>query len=465
MKSRAIDKWSLKQRLTAVSSIILFITFSVIYLATQSAYITASKSRLQESMLAQFYALMAIVQDDEFSLLIPDVLRNDRLENLSSGLVAYVLNDDGSLVWQSPSSELFESLPNIKNKLVLTELSESNFEGRDMFWIGESIIWEHSNTLEKNYYFIIGEKQTILISGVEAFESQILFWLIISAIALLIVFSYAVNFSLMPLKRAQKQIELISQGKEKTVEGDFPEELNPLTSSINKLLASEARQKIRYRDTLGNLAHSLKTPLAIIRGELDKEQNEKNQIGDQHSNNDAEKRKLLLQNQVNRINDIVKYQLNRSVISSGQTLVKNCPLESEAEKIIEALKKVHRDKNLDISHRIETNTIFPGDSGDLLELIGNLTDNACKWANSMVVLSAKPKGDSLFIYVEDDGPGVAIEQREAILDRGKRLDEQTEGQGLGLSIVMDIIKNYQGNIVIETSALGGALFLVSIPLN
>jgi len=83
----------------------------------------------------------------------------------------------------------------------------------------------------------------------------------------------------------------------------------------------------------------------------------------------------------------------------------------------------------------------------------------------MVVLSAKPKDNNLYIYVEDDGPGVELNQRKAILDRGKRLDEQTEGQGLGLSIVMDIIKNYQGSIQIETSVLGGALFLISIPLN
>ena len=460
MKSLSIEQWSLKQRLTAVSSIVLFIAFSVIYFATQSAYTTASKSRLHESMLAQFYALVAIVQDDEVSLLVPDVIRNDRLENLSSGLVAYILNDDGTLVWQSPSSGLFENLPSINNKLMLNQLSESDFEGRAMFWIGESIIWEHSEISEKNYYFIIGEKQTILISGVNAFESQILFWLVLSAFALLIVFSYAVNFSLRPLRNAQSQIELISQGKKKLVEGEFPEELTPLTSSINKLLHSEARQKVRYRDTLGNLAHSLKTPLAIIKGELDKMQSEI-----VNESREQVKRNELIQIQVDRINDIVKYQLNRSVISSGQTLVKNCPLEVEAEKIIDALKKVHRDKKLDISHRIETNTIFPGDSGDLLELIGNLTDNACKWANSMVVLSAKPKGNNLFIYVEDDGPGIALNQREAILDRGKRLDEQTEGQGLGLSIVMDIIKNYQGSIHIETSALGGALFLISIPLN
>mgnify|MGYP000271223119 CR=1 FL=1 len=238
---KSIDKWSLKQRLTAVSSIILFVTFSVIYFATQSAYTTVSKSRLHESMLAQIYALMAIAQDDEVSLLIPDLLGNERLENLSSGLVAYVLNEDGSLVWRSPSSDLFTSLPTANKKMVLDELTESLFEGRKMFWIGESIIWEHSQTVTKNYYFIIGEKQSILKSGIQAFESQILVWLLISAVALLVVFSYAVNFSLTPLHRAQRQIELVSKGEAKYVEGDFPEELNPLTSSVNKLLKNEKK--------------------------------------------------------------------------------------------------------------------------------------------------------------------------------------------------------------------------------
>lgn len=445
-----MKNWSLKQRLTTVSSIVLLVAFSIIFFATKSAYLLASKSRLQESMTAQIYALIAVANDDQGTLFIPDILRNERLENLSSGLVAYVLQHDGSLVWQSPSSELFQTLPKIQQKFSIERLSESDFEGRDMFWIGMPLTWEHEDSQERTYYFIVGEKQSILTSAVDKFKNEVFAWLSISGVLLLFVFSYALNYSLRPLTTAQKQIELVRLGEAQNVQGDFPEELVPLTSSINQLLDSEARQKNRYRDTLGNLAHSLKTPLAILKGEIEhkKIRDEKNVLGAQ----------------IERINDIVRYQLNRSVISSGQTLVKACAVEPEVLKIVAALNKVHRQKSLTIECRIEKNTIFPGDAGDLLELVGNLADNACKWTHSKVVISAKPKDGSFCLYLDDDGPGIAEENREAILNRGKRLDQKTEGQGLGLSIVMDIIKNYRGDIFIENSALGGSLFRVTIPL-
>ncbi len=445
-----MKNWSLKQRLTTVSSIILLIAFSIIFFATKSAYLIASKNRLQESMTAQIYALLAVANDDQGILFIPDILRNERLENLSSGLVAYVLEQDGSLVWQSPSSELFQTLPNMQQTLSLDKLSSSNFEGRMMFWIGLPITWEHEGNQEKTYYFIIGEKQSILTSAVDEFKNEVFAWLSTSWVLLLVVFSYALNFFLRPLKNAQEQIELVRLGKAKNVLGDFPEELIPLTSSINQLLDSEARQKNRYRDTLGNLAHSLKTPLAIMKGEIEN-----------HKIND---KKNILSIQIERINDIVRYQLNRSVISSGQTLVRTCAVEPEVEKMVAALSKVHQPKGLKIEYRVEPNTIFPGDAGDLLELVGNLADNACKWTHSTVVISAKPKDGLFCLYLDDDGPGIEKQNREAILNRGKRLDQKIEGQGLGLSIVMDIIKNYRGDISIEKSALGGALFRVTIPL-
>ncbi len=450
-----MKNWSLKQRLITVSSVILLIAFSIIFFATQSAYRIGSKARLQENMTAQVYALMAVANDDQGQLFIPDVLRNERLENLSSGLVAYVLNADGSLVWQSPSSELFQTLPSLSVPYSMQEISASKFEGRKMFWVGDSIIWEHGGydgveKKEKSYFFIIGEKQSILKTAVKDFRNEILAWLSLSGIALLIVFAYALSFSLRPLKMAEHQIELVRLGEANSVEGIFPEELIPLTSSINQMLDSEARQKNRFRDSLGNLAHSLKTPLAILKGEIE--------------NDKLLDKKGVLKNQIDRIDSIVKYQLNRSVISSGRTLVKNCAVEPEIVKIVDALRKVHQDKNIQIEYRIADGTLFPGDSGDLLELVGNLSENACKWTRSRVVISAKYKQGDFCLYVDDDGPGIEESNRAAILNRGKRLDQSTEGQGLGLSIVMDIVKNYRGTISIESSALGGALFRINIPL-
>ena len=445
-----MQTWSLKKRMTLVSTLVLVLAFSIIYFITKSAYTVASKSRLQESLVAQIYALMAAAEDRDGQLYLPEVQRNDRLNHLNSGLVAYVLDVDGDLVWRSSSSDVFSVLPDIAQQYSLNRMTESRIDGRLMFWIGDKIIWEHENEMEGEYLFLIGEKQTLLNASVRQFKREVMVWLSLTAVILIFVLGFALNISLRPLKKAQSQIELVSRGDADSVQGEFPDELLPLTSSINRLLESEAAQKSRYRDTLGNLAHSLKTPLAVIKSEI-------HQLADgQHQGQ--------LQKQVERIDDIVRYQLNRSVVTAGQALKRKSLVAPEVKKIIDALNKVHAQKELSISYRVEGECYFPGEQGDLMELVGNLADNACKWAKSEVKVNVDQSDDNLVIKVEDDGVGIPEEKRALILDRGKRLDQQAEGQGLGLSIVMDIVKTYRGQITIERSLLGGAEFHLVIPV-
>lgn len=433
-----------------ISSLVLIIAFTSIYFVTKSAYINASKSRIQESLIAQIYALMAVAEDRDAQLTIPNILRNDRLNHLNSGLIAYILDVDGDLIWRSQSSDSYAFLPEISLNYSLNKMLESELDGREIFWIGDRIIWEHENGMEGEYLFLIGEKQSVLRRAVRQYKREIAVWLSITAIVLIIILVYALNTSLYPLKNAQLQIEKVSRGDADRVKGEFPSELKPLTSSINQLLESETLQKARYRDTLGNLAHSLKTPLAIIKGELE---NQKNTEG-----------KSQLLTQVTRIDDIVRYQLNRSVLTAGQDLKRKTQVAPEVVKIISALEKVHLSKNLKISMDISTDCFFPGEVGDLMELVGNLADNACKWANNQVLLSGFTRDGFLNLSVADDGVGIPEQKRTLILDRGKRLDQQAEGQGLGLSIVMDIVKTYRGVIDIKDSELGGSLFTLKIPI-
>lgn len=445
-----MKKWSLKGRLTSVSTIIVMVAFYAIYVVTKSAYVNATKSRIQESLTAQIYALMAVAEDLDTQISMPPVLRNDRLNHLNSGLVAYLLDVDGDLIWRSKSSDTFAVLPDIKAKYSLSEMTQTPFDGHQMFWIGDTIIWEHENGMEGEYLFLIGEDQSIMREQVNEFRTQISIWLWVTTFIIVVVLNIAMRISLKPLKNAQEQIEKVREGDKSKVDGSFPKELEPLTSSINNLLEVEALQKRRYRDSLGNLAHSLKTPLAVMKSELQ-------QLDENES-------RTQLVKQVARVDDIVKYQLNRSVISAGQTMRRKCLIEPEVYKIIDALNKVHAAKGLSIEAELESDASFPGESGDLMELVGNLADNACKWAKSKVLISVDEQFSELYLTVEDDGPGIPQEKRELILNRGKRLDQQAEGQGLGLSIIMDIIKTYRGNIHISDSELGGARFKITIPV-
>ncbi len=445
-----MKKWSLNSRLTAASTVIIMIAFYAVYIITKSAYVSATQSRIQESLTAQIYALMAVAEDLDAELSIPPILRNDRLNHLNSGIIAYVLDVDGDLIWRSKSSDTFDVLPDINAEYNLTQMIQSALDNKQMFWIGEKIIWEHENGLEGEYLFLIGEDQAIMREQVNQFRTQISLWLWVTTIIIVVVLTIATRFSLKPLRNAQKQIEMIRDGDKSEVDGNFPKELEPLTSSINNLLEVETLQKKRYRDSLGNLAHSLKTPLAVIKSELQL-------IKDEQSRTQMVK-------QVQRVDDIVKYQLNRSVISAGQTMRRKCLIEPELYKIIDALNKVHASKKLSIKAQIESDASFPGEKGDLMELLGNLADNACKWADSTVMVVVDEQFAELFLTVEDDGPGIPAEKRNTILNRGKRLDQQAEGQGLGLSIVMDIITTYKGKIEITESELGGAKFKLTVPI-
>jgi len=421
--------WSLKRRVALIASIVLIIAFSTIYWVIKSAYYTASKSRIQTSLVAQTDALLAVTDDSAGELFISETIRNNNLDQLNSGVVAY----------------LYIQLPDINLPYTFSSLLESSLDERLFFWVGKKIIWEYDNGQESQYLFLVGERRSLLDTAVRSYQREIAIWLSVSAVALIVILIFALNISLEPLKHARQQIELVSNGKANRVSGNFPDELQPLTSSINQLLESEKLQRKRYQDALGNLAHSLKTPLAIIKGELQRQPGENTQ----HQ----------LAEQIQRIDDIVRYQLNRSVVTAGRLLNRKTHIATEVPKIVDALKKVHADKQLKIEHHLTQSSYFPGELGDLMELIGNLADNACKWAKSQVVIKAYEQTNKLYLKVSDDGPGIPIEKRQLTLDRGKRLDQKAEGQGLGLSIVTDIIQSYRGELIIDDSRLGGSRFI------
>ena len=245
-------------------------------------------------------------------------------------------------------------------------------------------------------------------------------------------------------------------GSRASLSASQPRELTGLAANMNALLKSERQRVERYRNTLGNLAHSLKTPLAVIRSALGGEPA-------------IDRRHEIVNQQIDRMNAIVQHQLKRAAASGGavmgQSAVEVAPMLVELRA---ALSKVYPDRDLLIEISAADGLAFAGDRGDLFELLGNLLDNACKWCRSRVrVVAARlPAADArtrLRITVEDDGAGIEIADRERILERGARADEQVEGQGLGLAMVREIVDLYDGTLEIGDSPLGGALVTVCLP--
>jgi two-component system sensor histidine kinase PhoQ len=239
--------------------------------------------------------------------------------------------------------------------------------------------------------------------------------------------------------------------------GRHPRELAPLTESINALVDSERENLDRQRNTLADLAHSLKTPLAVLRTRLDSGAGE------------AELRDEI-ETQLRRMNDLVGYQLTRAASGGHKLFAAPVAIEPHAEQIVRGLEKIYAAKGTICEFDIDANARFHGEPGDLQELLGNLLENAFKWAGSRVLLTVRVGEEApnrragLRIAVDDDGPGIPPDRVAAVLQRGVRGDERVQGHGIGLAIVQDIVRSYRGELDVAPSPeLGGTRFQVTLP--
>ena len=240
------------------------------------------------------------------------------------------------------------------------------------------------------------------------------------------------KWGLSPLDDLAGDLKAIEDGRQDYLDGDYPAEIAGVTRNLNLLLSSERQQREKYRTTLADLAHSIKTPLAILKG-----------TANQLVYEDADKASDIqetIDEQVARMDQIVGYQLQRAVTDSTQLIKKSILVQPIVVKLIETLKKVYREKNLEIEVNLQECTFF-GDERDLMEVLGNIIDNACKYGRQHIRVEVGHQKDiDLVIVVEDDGNGISVKDRSRILNRGLRLDSQEAGQGLGLAIVIEIVE-------------------------
>lgn len=278
-------------------------------------------------------------------------------------------------------------------------------------------------------------------------------WILITfaslAVVLLLTTTFQVRFGLAPLKRISQSLAAIRSGSSERLEGSFPEEIAPLARETNALIEANREIVERARTHVGNLAHALKTPLSVM-------VNEAAIRGD-----DAFAAKVI--QQVDIMRDQVARHLERARMAARATTVGTL---TEVAPVVEALartmEKIHRDRDISIGVDASQPAQFRGEQQDLEEMVGNLVDNACKWAQSRVWISIVPERSDnprlreiVRIVVDDDGPGLTPAQREKVSKRGQRLDETKPGSGLGLSIVTDLSDLYGGGLTLGNAPIGG----------
>ncbi|MBS7560567.1 MULTISPECIES: sensor histidine kinase [Pseudomonas] len=260
-----------------------------------------------------------------------------------------------------------------------------------------------------------------------------------------------VRRALRPLETAREQIAQLQQGQRSQLDAQVPVELEPLVAQINHLLAHTEDSLNRSRNALGNLGHALKTPLAVLLSLASGPKLEGH----------PEVRRVLLE-QLQQVQQRLNRELNRARLAGDALPGVLFECDAELPGLLATLNMIHGE-HLDLSYQAPPGLRLPWDREDLLELLGNLLDNACKWADAQVRLSVEERPQGFCLRVEDDGPGIPEARRNEVFSRGARLDEQTDGHGLGLGIVRDIVDACGGTLSLGDSEWGGLRVEVELP--
>jgi two-component system, OmpR family, sensor histidine kinase PhoQ len=437
---------SLNLRIILSATLVLVIFISMTAITLERAYVDSSESTLRDKLTSQLYALMAAADVDDTGITMPSSELDALLGLPSSGVYAYVTDQDGQTLWSS-SSVLGARLPQpIALKSGKQRYTKTTIDDVDYYSFAYGVSWATGNTEQALTFNIITDLRSFDRQLTE-YRTTLLSWLVTMALLLLVIQAVILRWGLSPLRKVGKELSLIESGKQQQINEEYPREIERLTTNINILLQQEREQKTRYRNALGDLAHSLKTPLAVLQNAITGH----TLYGDKSKQSDDS-----MQEQITRMNSIVEYQLQRAATAGASSIGTSVDLRSVIQRILKSLQKVHQDKNIDVIIDIQKDTMFKGDEGDLMEVLGNLLENAFKWTGRLIEIKAFNEDGKCHISIADDGPGVEQDKIDDILKRGVRADQSIAGHGIGLSIVQNIVDAYHGSLKVMKSRSGGA---------
>ena len=294
---------------------------------------------------------------------------------------------------------------------------------------------------------------SILSDELGQFRRLLYYYLALFGAGMIVINAGAILLGLAPLRRVRDALAEIREGRAEKLDGEFPPEIEPLARETNALIENNHRIVERYRTQVGNLAHSLKTPLAVII-------NEGRAAGD--------KRGKLVAEQATSMRRQIDHYLQRARIAAQRdTVIYRTPLTEPLQRMVRVLDKLNAAKSFSLDTG-SGSMVFAGEREDLEEIAGNLLENAAKWAKSRIAVTVRTAAEKngrpmMQLVIEDDGPGIPAEQAAEAMKRGKRLDETKPGTGLGLSIVADLASEYGGSLSLERSPLGGLKAVVQLP--
>lgn len=421
--------------------------------ALRGAFVIALEQSIEQRLAADASALIAAARVDNGHLEMPDKLPDEEFDNLEASQLGYIYDGEGTLVWQSRSSrdERLDYHPRYDGQgHEFQQVVDAR--GREFFVYDVEI--DLLRGKKAAYSIVTMQPLSDYQAMYDGFLRQLYFWLGGALLVLLGLLWFGLTWGFRSLRRLSAELDEVEAGSRDSLSDEHPRELLRLTKSLNRLLDGERRQRERYRNSLDDLAHSLKTPLSVLQGVSE---NIAARPGDREQ-------ARVLQGQIERMSQQIGYQLQRASLRKSGLVRHRIQLAPLLDTLCDALDKVYRDKRVRVTRDFDSALMIPMEQGALLEMLGNLLENAFRLCLAEIRVSARVQDGYCELRVEDDGPGVPVGQRERILKRGERLDAQHPGQGIGTAVVKDIIESYDGELFLDDSPLGGAEFRIRFPL-
>ncbi|MCS6100449.1 GHKL domain-containing protein [Shewanella baltica] len=437
---------SLKARLVISALLFILVLLPLIGVALNDAFTEQVKSATKNELSAYVYSILAVTEVENKQISIPELVLENRFNLIQSGLYAIATTEDASgkqtIVWHSQSFMGMVPPPHF----TIPATGQSDFEQIELaeqphLIYSFSVSFASQNQNVPVTIHIIKDEREFQ-QQIDQFNQQLWTWLLILMFVMLVFQLSWLVWTLRPLARFTQELHSVEQGKSMQLSSQYPTELQAVARQLNILLNTEQTQRKRYRNALADLAHSLKTPLAVIKSQAD--------LSEASSE------------QVSVISRIIGHQLKRAQTAAAASWHLGIRVDDVAAKLLRTLAKIYREPQINLSGEMAEAAVFKGDEADLTEILGNVLDNACKAAKSTVKLTVTGDAYQLLICIEDDGPGISEALQNQIFERGIRADSYHQGNGIGLAIVRDLVDSYNGRISVSRSeTLGGAKFSIS----
>ncbi len=441
-------KSGIQSRLLVTTTLVLGISLTLAGLVLDRSFRWSTLSGAEEQLRLVIYSLMGAMETSGTRISVPEPLPEPRLGQPESGLYAWITDNRQRVLWRSDSAVAGGVMIPSLNGLRPGEFrfGDDPAAQQGLLWLSYAVIWEDPG--ERVLSFHVATDWTPFRAQIVSFRRYL--YMGVAAVTALFVLAHvlAVRWALRPLRTMAHEVREMEEGRRRRLSDAYPSELTGLAENLDRFVAHEERSRSRYRQAMEDLAHSLKTPLAVIRNALERVPTAP---------------RTLLEEQLERMQSTVTHQLSRASVTGPVIVGRPVDVANLVERLVRALRTAYRDRNIQVDVDLPEPCRVLSDERDLMEILGNLLENAFKYTRCRVRVSGAIDG-GLTLRVEDDGPGIAEPVRQAVLARGARGDEVQPGQGIGLSVVAELVALYNGTLKIEQSPLGGACLELRLPL-